>query len=173
MNKLQGPLWITVVLLLTSSVALLVRAGDLGADDDDDPGPSGPDGLRAGATLYQDLPAPVIPREIRAMPRPKRSYPEQPPVIPHSIRDYQIDINFNTCMTCHSRTQSPRTGSIAASVTHYYNRAGQPLGAVSPRRYFCLQCHVSQHEIDRAVESTFRDMEQLIIEEASQRRGRN
>jgi nitrate reductase (cytochrome), electron transfer subunit len=107
------------------------------------------------------------------MPRPKRNFPEQPPVIPHSIRDYQIDQNFNTCMTCHSRTQSPETGAIAVSITHYYDRDGQPLGAVSPRRYFCLQCHVPQHQIAPAMENTFRDMEQIIQDEARQRRGRD
>lgn len=156
---------------LMASVTLLVLAAD--PEYGEDRGPSAPDGLRAGGTLTQDLDSPAIPREVRSMPRPKRNYPEQPPVIPHSIRDYQIDQNFNTCMTCHSRTQSPETGAIAVSITHYYDRDGQPLGAVSPRRYFCLQCHVQQHEISPAMENTFRDMEQIIAEEARQRRGRD
>ncbi len=157
--------------LLTAGVTLLVLATE--PDYDEDRGPSGPDGLRAGGTLSQESGAPDIPREVREMPRPKRNFPEQPPVIPHSIRDYQIDQNFNTCMTCHSRTQSPETGAIAVSITHYYDRDGQPLGAVSPRRYFCLQCHVPQHEIAPAMENTFRDMEQIIQDEARQRRERD
>ncbi len=169
--KMSKPMWTIPAVVLTAGVTLLVLAAD--PDHDEDRGPSGPDGLRAGGTLTQDLASPDIPREVREMPRPKRNYPEQPPVIPHSIRDYQIDQNFNTCMSCHSRTQSPETGAIAVSITHYYDRDGQPLGAVSPRRYFCLQCHVPQHQVDPAVESTFRDMEQIIAEEARQRRGRN
>ena len=157
--------------LLTACLTLLLLAAE--PDYEVDKGPSAPDGLRAGGTLGQDLDAPNIAREVRAMPRPKRNFPEQPPVIPHSIRDYQIDQNFNTCMTCHSRTQSPETGAIAVSITHYYDRDGQPLGAVSPRRYFCLQCHVQQHEVSPAVENTFRDMEQIIQQEARERAGRD
>ena len=34
-----------------------------------------------------------------------RNYPEQPPLIPHPIESYQVDLNVNKCMTCHARTR--------------------------------------------------------------------
>ena len=40
-----------------------------------------------------------------------RNYPEQPPVIPHTIEGYQIDINGNKCLSCHARA---RTGESQA-----------------------------------------------------------
>ena len=38
------------------------------------------------------------------------------------------------------------------SITHFMDRDGQFLAAVSPRRYFCEQCHVVQLEVDPIVE---------------------
>ncbi len=32
-----------------------------------------------------------------------RTYPEQPPVIPHSIEGYQLSVNANRCLSCHKR----------------------------------------------------------------------
>ena len=36
-----------------------------------------------------------------------RNYPEQPPTIPHKVRDYQVDLNANRCLTCHSMHHEP------------------------------------------------------------------
>jgi cytochrome c-type protein NapB len=49
------------------------------------------------------------------------------------------------------------------SVTHYADREGQVLADVSPRRYFCTQCHVTQTDAQPMVENTFTDMNDLIV----------
>ena len=66
----------------------------------------------------------------------------QPPTIPHKIDNYQVDKNVNACLGCHSRGRAPVTQAVAVSVSHYMDRDGNFLAEISPRRYFCEQCHV-------------------------------
>jgi cytochrome c-type protein NapB len=56
------------------------------------------------------------------------------------------------------------------SVTHYMDRHGQFLASISPRRYFCTQCHVPQHPDEPEVENLFIDIDTLLAEEAARRR---
>ena len=121
-----------------------------------------PDGRRPGGTLSQTLPAPVLGNEENKDLRRERNYPEQPPTIPHSIRGYQVDINGNKCLSCHSRANSARSQAPMISITHYMDRDGQPLASVSPRRYFCTQCHVSQQEVQPLVGNSFENIDQLL-----------
>lgn len=123
---------------------------------------SAPDGIRPGGTLNQDLPAPKIPRERITAELGSRNYPEQPPTIPHNIRGYQIDKNFNMCLSCHSRSASPQTGAPMVSITHFYDRDGQALAAVSPRRYFCVQCHLPQADTKPARGNTFKSIDSVL-----------
>ena len=94
--------------------------------------------------------------------RRERSYPMQPPLIPHHVRDYQIDLYANKCLYCHARKRSEASQAPMISVTHYMNRDGNFLANVSPRRYFCLQCHVAQTDARPMVENDFVDVDQLI-----------
>ncbi len=113
--------------------------------------------------MFTDEPsAPPIPADVTNDRRVARNYPEQPPVIPHNVRDYQINLNTNRCLTCHSRQFSEAVQAPMISITHYVDREGQTLGAVSPRRYFCMQCHVPQTMAEPTVPNTFRDVESMI-----------
>lgn len=96
--------------------------------------------------------------------REVRNYPEQPPVIPHKIEGYQVDLRVNKCMTCHSRRSVEQSQAPMVSVTHFMDRDGQFLASISPRRYFCNQCHVPQHETKPLVENNFVDVDKLINE---------
>ena len=125
-----------------------------------------PDGRRPGGTLSQSLPAPVLGNEENKDIKRERNYPEQPPTIPHSIRGYQIDKNGNKCLSCHSRANSARSQATAISITHYMDRDGQALAAVSPRRYFCNQCHVPQKEVQPLVGNSFQTIDTLLQNEA-------
>lgn len=149
------------LLLMTSLLAFAALAEDLDA--------SAPDGLRQGGTLYQNLPAPPMAGEPRHSGREIRNYPEQPPVIPHSIRGYQVDRRHNRCLECHSRNQAPTVGAPMVSVTHFVDRDGQTRAAVAPSRYFCTQCHVPQTDASPLVESDFRSIDQVIQGEAVKR----
>ena len=51
-------------------------------------------------------------------------------------------------------TSRPLQGA-AVSVTHFRTREGAELDNISPRRYFCTQCHVPQTDAKPLVENTF------------------
>lgn len=91
-----------------------------------------------------------------------RSYAMQPPTIPHKTDNYQIDRFANKCMTCHSRARASETQATAIGVSHYQDRDGVILADVSPRRYFCDQCHVVQMETGPLVKNRFRDVDSVI-----------
>jgi cytochrome c-type protein NapB len=93
-----------------------------------------------------------------------RNYPEQPPIIPHSIEKYQLTLKTNRCLDCHRRQFTEGSGAPMISVTHFMDRDGQVLADVTPRRYFCTACHVQQTDAQPLVPSTFKDM--LLVEPA-------
>lgn len=103
-----------------------------------------------------------IPNVINDDKKLSRNYPMQPPIIPHKIRGYEINTNVNKCMSCHSRTQVTQSQATMISVTHYMNRDGNFLAEISPRRYFCNQCHVTQLDTKPPVKNTFVDMHTLL-----------
>jgi cytochrome c-type protein NapB len=111
----------------------------------------------------ESIPAKPLPKwnvdDVRKM----RAYPDQPPVIPHSIEGYQLSVNTNRCLSCHKREFTEGSGAPMISVTHYITREGQMLADVSPRRYFCTACHVPQAEINPLVGNTFRDMSDMGV----------
>lgn len=96
--------------------------------------------------------------------RKMRAYPDQPPVIPHSIEGYQLSVNTNRCLSCHKREFNEGAGAPMISVTHYMTREGQMLADVSPRRYFCTACHVPQAEVKPLVGNTFKDMSEMGVD---------
>ena len=90
--------------------------------------------------------------------REPRNYPEQPPIIPHPIDGYQVE---------HERQQVPvlpRAGTATAksqapmiSITHFIGpRRHSSWPSISPRRYFCTQCHVPQDDVKPLVEQRLR-----------------
>lgn len=108
-------------------------------------------------------PAPIPAVENRDVKR-ERDWPMQPPTIPHKVEGYQIDRFANKCMSCHSRARAEENQAPAISITHYLDREGNFLAVLSPRRYFCDQCHVPQTEVKPVVESTFKDIDELLRE---------
>ncbi|MBJ7414608.1 MAG: nitrate reductase cytochrome c-type subunit [Niveispirillum sp.] len=111
--------------------------------------------------------APSMPKDVGDDQRRQRNYPEQPPVIPHTIVGYQLDLRANKCLTCHAREFTGDSQAPMISVTHFQDRDGQVLGAVSTRRYFCLQCHVPQTDAQPRVVNTFRDVDSVIRDSRS------
>lgn len=102
---------------------------------------------------------------FKPVPRDRRpfvsDYVFQPPLIPHKIRGYELSTNANKCLSCHSFKKASEAGATKISVTHYQTRDGQVLSDVSPRRYFCLQCHVVQTDTRELIENTFKRVESL------------
>lgn len=86
----------------------------------------------------------------------------QPPVIPHKIDGYQLDLKVNKCMSCHARTRTGESQAPMVSVTHYMDRDNNFLADLSPRRYFCVQCHVPQLDAKPLVDNEFIDIDHLL-----------
>ena len=51
------------------------------------------------------------------------------------------------------------TQAVPVSVTHYMDRDGKVLAEISPRRYFCEQCHVVQVDARPLVDNRFEDVD--------------
>ncbi|MDW4498493.1 nitrate reductase cytochrome c-type subunit [Sulfitobacter sp. D35] len=118
--------------------------------------------LRQSEPLDTNAQTTGMPEVVNSDIRQVRNYPEQPPLIPHQIDNYQIDLNANKCLTCHSRTAIEVSQAPMVSVTHFMSRDGQVLAAVTPRRYFCTQCHVVQHDARPLVENGFVDVDAVL-----------
>jgi nitrate reductase (cytochrome), electron transfer subunit len=122
-------------------------------------------GLRGPAPLNSEGPAPAMTPMRNTAEREVRNYPEQPPVIPHSIDGYQIDLNSNKCLSCHARARTAESQAPMVSITHFMDREGQFLASVSPRRYFCTQCHVPQNVTTPPVSNDFVDIDTMLARE--------
>lgn len=90
-----------------------------------------------------------------------RDYLHQPPLIPHQIRNYQVNLQSNKCLSCHSWKNYRKAGATKISMTHYETRDGQQLSAVSPRRYFCVQCHATQADAKPLIKNDFKPVDEL------------
>lgn len=90
-----------------------------------------------------------------------RDFVQQPPMVPHKVDEYEVTMNFNRCMDCHSWSRYTETGATKVSLTHFRDRDGGELSNVSPRRYFCLQCHVPLTDAKPLVGNTFERVEGL------------
>ena len=84
-----------------------------------------------------------------------RDYVQQPPLIPHKIKNYRINLKSNKCMSCHSWSNYKKSGATKISQTHFEARDKNVLANVSARRYFCTQCHVPQVNAQPLVENNF------------------
>ncbi|MEW6760712.1 MAG: nitrate reductase cytochrome c-type subunit [Pseudomonadota bacterium] len=120
------------------------------------------DRMRGPTPLAETVkPAPMVNPDNSDV-RRVRNYAMQPPVIPHKIESYQVDKNANRCMMCHARTRTQESQAPMISVTHFQNRDGNFLAELSPRRYFCLQCHVPQAELPPLVPNNFKDVDTML-----------
>lgn len=119
-------------------------------------------GLRGPTPLNDEGPAPPMLPNRNTSERESRNYPEQPPVIPHTIDGYQIDLNSNKCLSCHARSRISESQAPMVSITHFMDRDGQFLASISPRRFFCTECHVPQNTATPPVSNDFTDIDTLL-----------
>ena len=123
--------------------------------------PGGLATIRGAATIDQTREAEKMKRVIKDKNPIARNYVHQPPVVPHQTRGYRVDLNSNKCLSCHSWKNAAETGATKISLTHFETREGMTLSDVSPRRYFCSQCHVTQADAAPLVGNTFKPVESL------------
>ena len=128
-----------------------------------------PAGLRGSTPLDKEAPAPLMPRPVNDDLRKGRAFAMQPPVIPHQIENYQVDGSFNKCMSCHGRDRTAESQAPMVSVTHFMDRDGNFRSEISPRRYFCTQCHVPQMDVQVPVGNTFVDAEKAAARKGARK----
>ncbi|MDM8559218.1 nitrate reductase cytochrome c-type subunit [Candidatus Parabeggiatoa sp. HSG14] len=80
----------------------------------------------------------------------ERAYEQQPPLIRHFIEGFKITPQVNNCLNCHK--SQLRAGS------HFKDGKGNVLDEIDNRRYFCIQCHVSQITDEPLQNNTFEDV---------------
>ena len=135
----------------------LLLAGAAQAELDNPGGIGGVESLRGASELEATRAA----DDFKKFPRDQvleSDYVYQPPLVPHTIRSYEVSLNANKCLSCHSWKNAKDMGATKISVTHFLNREDAVLADVSPRRYFCLQCHVPQADAQPLVENDFKFM---------------
>jgi cytochrome c-type protein NapB len=124
------------------------------------------DNLRGKTPLTEEGPAPRIAPQRNTDLREVRNYPEQPPVIPHQIEGYTIDLRSNKCLSCHARARTTESHAPMVSITHFMDRDGQFRASITSRRYFCTQCHVPQTDVENRVRNNFVDVDSLLSQPA-------
>ncbi|WP_305989169.1 nitrate reductase cytochrome c-type subunit [Roseibium sp. MMSF_3544] len=120
---------------------------------------SGPVQSLRGGELQETLPAEQVPKQMEG--RIPRNYRQQPPLIPHSVSQYQMDKRTNQCLNCHDWTVAGERGAPTLSMTHYLDRDGNQLDSVAGTRWFCNQCHVPQANAPELVGNEFLPSNQL------------
>jgi cytochrome c-type protein NapB len=148
-----------LIIIVSASVMFGFSSLSIGAEDNIAT-------LRGGVPLNIEKTTKPIPAVVNKDVKLKRNYPMQPPVIPHTTRDYTLNLNVNKCLSCHSRQRTEESQAPMVSVTHFMDRDGNFLAEISPRRYFCNQCHITQADVKPLVDNTFIDMHSLIREKS-------
>ncbi len=111
--------------------------------------------LRGVSDIDQDSAAPAAKKYAKDNEPISRDYVQQPPLIPHKIKNYRINLKSNKCMSCHSWSNYREANATKISQTHFESRDKNVLANVSARRYFCTQCHVPQVNAQPLVENVF------------------
>ena len=90
-----------------------------------------------------------------------RAYRQQPPLVPHRVDHYQIDLKVNQCLRCHDWPHNVQENAPKVSETHYIDRNGVALDQVARSRWFCSQCHVPQANTRDLVDNQFKSAIQV------------
>ncbi len=119
-------------------------------------------GLRGGVPINEEGPAPRMAPTRNTLEKEVRNYPEQPPVISACDRrlpdrSQRQQVPHLPCPRAPGESQAPMV-----SITHFMDREGQFLASISPRRFFCTQCHVPQQEVKAPVENDFVDIDTIL-----------
>lgn len=117
--------------------------------------------LRGHNALDNDSGTPTAKNWQRDRSPIERDYVQQPPIIPHTVKGYKINVKFNKCLTCHSWANYSEAGATKISQTHFSDRNENVLANIAPRRYFCNQCHVPQVDAKPLVENTFQAVKSI------------
>lgn len=117
--------------------------------------------LRGGTEILADSVTPRLSKWRHDAETIARQYVQQPPLIPHKVDGYKINKKFNKCLTCHSWSNYKASGATKVGQSHFLGYDGAEQANLAGRRYFCLQCHVPQKQIDPLVGNSFKPIDIL------------
>ncbi len=89
-----------------------------------------------------------------------RSFDDQPPLIPHKSEGMPVNLSENKCLSCHSQENYKEEDASKMSGTHFMTRDDERLKNLSPRRYFCIQCHVPQVDREALIGNTYVNLDE-------------
>lgn len=84
-----------------------------------------------------------------------RSFRQQPPLVPHQIDKYQIDLRANECLKCHDWQFAAKEKAPEVPESHYKDRDGNQYEQVYRGRWFCVTCHAPQTDAKPLVDNSF------------------
>lgn len=139
---------VTLLLVMTAFIASTASAEDVRS-------------LRGPMAIDDEVDAPEWKRVQLDQPPIPRNYVQQPPLIPHTTRGYEVTGTWNECMKCHNWKDYRYYEATKISQTHYTDSRGVELADIAPRRHFCTQCHVTQTDARPLLENEFKAVESL------------
>ncbi|MBE9561260.1 MAG: nitrate reductase cytochrome c-type subunit, partial [Proteobacteria bacterium] len=89
--------------------------------------------LRGDSSIESSSSEPVMKKLMPDSDPIKRAYVQQPPVIPHKIDGYRINLKNNKCLSCHSWENYVEKEATKVSQNHLTDDA-EP--TISAKRYF-------------------------------------
>ncbi len=110
--------------------------------------------LESGVKIDQTNAAPEVHNTVENQ-RLTRAFRQQPPLVPHRVEKYQIDLKVNQCLRCHDWPYNAQERAPKVSETHYMDREGKRLDKVASTRWFCTQCHVPVTDAKPLVNNLF------------------
>lgn len=111
--------------------------------------------LRGSTDLQDESSKPIKAKVMNVQGGIMRSYKQQPPMVPHEVDKYIINIKNNGCLKCHSEETYQKEKAPKVGDSHYVTRDGEVLKTISSRRYFCNQCHAPQVGAAPLVQNNF------------------
>lgn len=84
-----------------------------------------------------------------------RAYRQQPPLVPHQVAKYEIDLKVNQCLNCHDWKFAAKEKAPQLPESHYKDRDGNQSDQVYRGRWFCVQCHAPQTDAKPLVDNSF------------------
>lgn len=112
--------------------------------------------LRGASDIPTTQGAPKLMKFINDKENVERTFKEQPPVVPHTVDRYEINLKVNECLECHvKQAGKDEAKSVEMSESHFVNRKGEKLDRPAGARHFCDQCHVPQIDAKPLVGTNF------------------
>jgi nitrate reductase (cytochrome), electron transfer subunit len=86
----------------------------------------------------------------------ERNFKTQPPLVPHKVAKYKINLKANRCLKCHDKANYKEEEAPMVGVSHFMDKDGKEGKKINMGRYFCSQCHVPQVDAKPLVSNTFK-----------------